>query len=48
MDLNMLVVLPGRERTAGQYGHLLARAGLRLQRIVETASPFSLIEASVA
>jgi SAM-dependent methyltransferase len=48
MDLNMLVVLPGRERTAGQYRDLLARAGLHLQRIVATATPFGLIEASVA
>jgi hypothetical protein len=26
MDLNMLVLLPGRERTAGQYSDLPARA----------------------
>src|SRR3954468_16875639 len=48
MDLNMLVLLPGRERTAAQYRDLLARAGLRLNRIQSTASPFSLIEASTA
>jgi SAM-dependent methyltransferase len=48
MDLNMLVVLPGRERTARQYGDLLACAGLRLDRITSTASPFSVIEASAA
>jgi SAM-dependent methyltransferase len=46
MDLNMLVVLPGRERTAGQYRDLLTRAGLHLDRIRSTASPFSVIEAS--
>ena len=48
MDLNMLVLLTGRERTAGQYRDLLARAGLRLDRVVSTASPFSIIEASAA
>jgi hypothetical protein len=29
MDLNMLVLLPGRERTAGQYGELFSASGLR-------------------
>jgi precorrin-6B methylase 2 len=46
LDLNMLVQLPGRERTAREYGDLLARAGLRLNRIIGTSSPFSVIEAS--
>lgn len=47
MDLNMLAVLPGRERTAGEYRDLLGRAGLRLDRITPTASQFCVIEASV-
>ena len=46
MDLNMLAVLPGRERTAYEYRDLLGRAGLRLDRITPTASGFDLIEAS--
>jgi SAM-dependent methyltransferase len=46
MDLNMLAVLPGRERTASEYRTLLGRAGLRLDCITPTASPFSVIEAS--
>jgi SAM-dependent methyltransferase len=45
MDLNMLAVLPGRERTAREYRDLLDRAGLRLDRITPTASQFSVIEA---
>jgi SAM-dependent methyltransferase len=45
MDLNMLAVLPGRERTAREYRDLLGRAGLRLDRITPTASQFSVIEA---
>ena len=47
-DLNMLVVLPGRERTAREYAGLIARAGLRLDRVTSSASPFSVIEASAA
>jgi hypothetical protein len=44
-DLEMLLVAGARERTAAQYGRLLSRAGFRLSRVVETASPFSVIEA---
>jgi SAM-dependent methyltransferase len=46
MDLNMLAMLPGRERTAREYCDLLGRAGLRLDRITPTVSRFSVIEAS--
>jgi SAM-dependent methyltransferase len=46
MDLNMLAVLPGRERTARQHRDLLGGAGLRLDRITPTATRFSVIEAS--
>ena len=38
-DLNMLVVLPGRERTAREYAGLIARAGLRLDRIITALHP---------
>jgi hypothetical protein len=48
MDLNMLVMTGGRERTAKEYGALLARGGFKLTRIVPTASPFSVIEARPA
>lgn len=48
MDLNMLAVLPGRERTEREYRDLLGRAGLRLDCITPTASGFDLIEASAA
>jgi hypothetical protein len=47
-DLNMLVLLPGRERTAGQYAELLAAAGLRLDRSIETTSAIAIMEASAA
>jgi SAM-dependent methyltransferase len=48
LDLEMLVVAGGRERTEAEYGSLLAEAGLRLARIVPTPSPLSLIEAVAA
>jgi hypothetical protein len=45
IDLEMLVSPGGMERTAKEYDDLLARAGLRLTRIVPTASAYSVIEA---
>jgi hypothetical protein len=39
MDLHMLTLLGGRERTAAQYRALLAGAGLELRRILPTGSP---------
>jgi SAM-dependent methyltransferase len=46
MDLNMLVLLGGRERTEAEYGELLAAAGFRLERVIPTHSPFGVIEAT--
>ena len=43
-DVNMLVLLPGKERTATEYGALFAGAGLELARIHPTDSPFSIVE----
>jgi hypothetical protein len=48
MDLNMLVMTGGLERTAKEYGALLDRAGFRVSRIVPTAGPFSVVEAKPA
>ncbi|MBK6808388.1 MAG: SAM-dependent methyltransferase [Sandaracinaceae bacterium] len=45
LDLNMLVMLDGRERTAAQYQSLLERAGLQLRRVIPTPSPFGIVEA---
>jgi hypothetical protein len=45
LDLVMLAVPGGRERTPDEYRDLLAKAGLRLTRIVPTPSPVSIIEA---
>jgi C-methyltransferase len=48
LDLEMLLDAAARERTAAEYGRLLAQAGLRMTRVLETASPFSLVEATAA
>jgi len=48
VDLEMLVLPGGRERTADEFAALFTRAGLRLSRIVPTASALSVIEARVA
>jgi len=45
LDVVMLTVPGGRERTADEYGELLAPAGLRVERVVPTASPVSVVEA---
>ncbi len=44
MDLNMLVISGGRERSEAEYRALLDTAGLRLTKIVPTLSPLSVIE----
>ncbi len=45
VDLWLMLLVGGRERTPGQYADLLARAGFRLERVVETAAAISLVEA---
>jgi hypothetical protein len=44
MDLNMLVMTGGRERTDAEFRRLYEASGFRLNRIVPTESPFSVIE----
>jgi hypothetical protein len=46
VDLEMLVTADARERTAAEYGELLRRAGFDKTRVVETASPLSVVEAT--
>lgn len=46
MDLNMLVLLGGRERTEAEYRDLLEGGGFRLERVIPTHSPFQVIEAT--
>jgi len=44
----MLAVTGGRERTRAEYEGLLASTGFRLERVIQTASQYSLVEAVVA
>jgi hypothetical protein len=48
LDLMMLVGPGGQERTDKEYAALLEKAGFRLTRVVPTASPVSVVEASMA
>jgi len=48
MDLNMLVLRGGMERTLKQYGTILANAGLELQRGYQTVGPLGILEATPA
>lgn len=45
LDLAMLALVGGRERTAQEYRDLLASAGLEMTRVVPTASAVSVVEA---
>jgi hypothetical protein len=45
LDLVMVTLTRGRERTAEEYRRLLALAGLRMTAVVPTDSPVSIVEA---
>ncbi|MDQ3818582.1 MAG: acetylserotonin O-methyltransferase [Acidobacteriota bacterium] len=44
MDLQMLVMTGGRERTEAEYRELFAAAGFKLTRVIPTESPLSIVE----
>ncbi len=46
LDMVMLAVPGGEERTEEQYGALLGEAGFRLTRVVPTESAVSVVEAA--
>jgi hypothetical protein len=48
IDANMLAVTGGAERTEAEYAALFVAAGLRLERVILTARPISILEASRA
>jgi C-methyltransferase len=48
VDLEMMLNLGARERTAAEYRDLLSQAGFRMTRVVQTASPLSVVEARAA
>ena len=45
LDSNVPDVESGQERTEAEFRDLFAAAGLRLQRVIPTASPSSVLEA---
>ena len=45
LDLQMLIGTGGKERTEKEYRELLGAAGFRLNRVVATRSPLSVVEA---
>jgi len=47
LDIEMLLMPGGRERTAEEFASLFDRAGFELTRVVPTESPLSVIEARV-
>jgi hypothetical protein len=47
IDLTMLGMLNGRERTDGEMRHLFEDAGLSYDRVVSTPTPISIVEARI-
>jgi hypothetical protein len=45
IDMLMLMLTGGEERTEDEYADLVARAGFRLERVIPTRSPVSVLEA---
>jgi hypothetical protein len=48
IDIEMLLMTGGRERTAQEFRELLAKAGFRMTQIVPTKSPYCVVEAELA
>lgn len=44
LDLEMLLYLHSRERTEKEYTDLFTSAGFKLNRVIPTASPYSIVE----
>jgi hypothetical protein len=47
IDLTMLAMLSGKERTEPEFRALFEAAGLRYERTVPTPTPLSVLEASI-
>ena len=48
MDINMLAITGDQERTEVEFSELSSRAGLRLERVIATACPLSIVAAERA
>ncbi len=44
LDLEMLVIASGKERTKAEYADLFAGAGWRMSNVVPTKGPVSVVE----
>ena len=44
LDIAMMVLPSGKERTKEEYSDLAGKCGLRLQRVLDTQSPYSIVE----
>jgi len=44
LDIVMMVLPGGKERTKQEYADLVSKCGLRLKEVVETKSPYSIVE----
>lgn len=47
IDLTMLGMMTGKERSEQEYRTLLDRAGITVDRVIPTPSPFAVIEATL-
>jgi O-methyltransferase domain len=45
LDISMMLLTGGEERTEDEYADLLARAGFRLERVIPTRTAVSVLEA---
>jgi len=48
VDMIMLIVPGGQERTPSEYDELLKKAGFKMTRVIPTESPVSIVEAVIA
>jgi len=48
VDLIMMTMLPGKERTEKEFSKLFSSAGLKLENVYETRGLFSIVEASAS
>lgn len=46
LDIEMLTMASGRERTEAEFAELFHRAGFKLTRVVQTKSPLWVVEAA--
>eukprot|EP00761_Pharyngomonas_kirbyi_P010218 gb/GECH01010236.1/.p1 GENE.gb/GECH01010236.1/~~gb/GECH01010236.1/.p1 ORF type:complete len:359 (+),score=113.94 gb/GECH01010236.1/:1-1077(+) len=44
LDVNMMVVTKGKDRTQSEYETLVAKAGLKVNRVIKTLAPRSIVE----